>query len=76
MNGYVIRHTGFDFTLYVGPERVLGGNTRYLGEAKVWKTQAGAQRWLNERPDFPGRVTEVVMAKTLRGRMIPRAEAS
>jgi hypothetical protein len=75
MNGYVIQHTGHDFTLYVGPERALSGNTRYLNDAKVWKTAAGAQRWLADRSGFPGRVVEVVMVKTLRGKMVPKVEA-
>jgi hypothetical protein len=69
---YTIKLIGRDYPLYLRKkETTLSGYTRYIEEAKVFKTMAGAERWLTERPEFPGRVVAVLLKRTLRGTMLP-----
>ena len=75
---YTIKLTGRTYPLYLRKnETSLGGYTRYIEECKVFKTMAGAERWLAERDDrqggFPGRVVAVALVKTLRGTLLPQA---
>lgn len=71
---YTIKLTGREYPLYLRKnETSLGGYTRYVEECKMFKTMAGAERWLVERPGFPGRVMAVALVKTLRGRLLPQA---
>lgn len=33
-----------------------GWHVRYASQAKTWKTEAGARRWLEARPDIRGEI--------------------
>lgn len=71
---YTIKLTGHAYPLYLRKsETTLSGYTRYIEECKTFKTMAGAERWLAERPGFGGRVVAVMLKKTLRGTMLPVA---
>lgn len=46
---YVRRRRDWDYSPY----------TRHAYDARIYKTQRNAQRWLNERPEIKGLVEEV-----------------
>lgn len=59
-SGFVIEVIGREYALYLRKtETTMGAYTRWTRDAKFWRKRSSAERWLAERPDFPGRVTEV-----------------
>lgn len=62
------------YTGYVG-KAPFYFTTHYIEDAKLWKTRDGAERWLEQRSGFTGRIVEVEMRRGVRGGQIPALAA-